>query len=356
MSKEDIVKHYKIDTQRMLDRVMSLPEQVEDAWALAGEFDFEPSRKDGPVIICGMGGSGIGGRLLIDLMGQEGTKPVVLESSYTLPAFADENTPVICISYSGNTEEVLSCFSHAMIKGCPTAVITSGGKLEEEAGSSGVPILKIPGGMPPRAAIAYLFVPLVRIFSRWGFYEVSDDYIDLAVRKLRKLANRYSLEGDPAENLAMELAKKLYGKIPVIYAGNGLLNSIAYRWKCQFNENSKVMAFSNAFPELGHNEVMGWDCPERLREDMFIIMLNDVEDHPRVQKRMEITYGMLSTLGAGGISINSEGENGREGRLTRMFSMLVLGDFVSVYLAVSYGKDPTPIEKISRIKDELGSM
>ncbi len=356
MSKEDIVRHYKIDEQRMLDKVMSLPDHVEEAWRLAGGFHFEVPDGFGPVIVCGMGGSAIGARLMNDLMGQDGSLPLVLVSGYTLPAFAGENTPVICISYSGNTEEILSSFSHSLIKGCPTAVITSGGKLADEAEKNDVPVLRIPSGMPPRAAIGYLFTPLARLFSEWGIYSVGEDEVEAAVRKMRKLVDRYSLEGDPAENLALGLAKKLYGKVPVVYAGDGLLGSVAYRWKCQFNENSKAMAFCNLFPELGHNEVMGWDCPEQLREDMFIIMLTDSDDHPRVQKRMEITYNLLSPLGAGGLILKSEGEEGKEGRLTRLFSLLLLGDFVSVYLAVEYGKDPTTIDKITQVKEELGSL
>jgi len=356
MSKEDIVRHYKVDEQRMLDKVMSLPDHVEEAWTLASGFQLDPPGDMRAVIVCGMGGSAIGGRLMNDLMGQDGSVPLLLVSGYTIPAFASEKTPVICISYSGNTEEVLTAFNHALIKGCPTAVVTSGGRLAEEAEKNGVPVLTIPSGLPPRAAIGYLFIPLVRLFSSWGIYNVGDEEVSGAVRKMRKLVERYSLEGDPAENLALSLARKLYGKVPIVYAADGLLGSVAYRWKCQFNENSKAMAFCNVFPELGHNEVMGWDSPERLREDMFIIMLSDADDHPRVQKRMEITYNLLSPLGAGGMVLKSEGDEGKEGRLTRLFSLLLLGDFVSVYLAVEYGKDPTRIDKITQVKKELGSL
>ncbi|OQX84834.1 MAG: bifunctional phosphoglucose/phosphomannose isomerase [Candidatus Latescibacteria bacterium 4484_7] len=355
MSREDIVRHYKVDESRMLDKVVSMPDHIEEAWKLAKSFAHGIDRPRSPVIICGMGGSAMGGKLLRGLIQQDSAIPLVLESGYSLPPFAGKDTPVICISYSGNTEEVLSCFDNAVLKKCPTIAITSGGRLEVEAEQVGVPVLRLPGGMPPRAAISYLFIPLLEFFSRWGIYKVDNDQIERATRHVRGLVEKYSLEGDPAENIALELAKKLYGKIPLLYSAGGLLGAVAYRWKCQFNENSKAMAFYNLFPELGHNEVMGWDCPERLREDMFIILMIDSEDHPRVQKRMEVTFEMLSSLGAGGIILHSEGGGGREGRLERLFSLLVLGDFTSVYLAVEYGKDPTPIEKITQIKDILGS-
>jgi glucose/mannose-6-phosphate isomerase len=189
--------------------------------------------------------------------------------------------------------------------------------------------------------------------SGLGFYGVTEDEIGSAVRKTRRLVRRYSLGSEPAENTALQLAKKLYGRIPLVYSGGGLLGGLAYRWKCQFNENSKSMAFSNVFPELGHNEVTGWECPDKMREDLFVIALRDGEDHPRVQKRIDVTFSLIEPLSGGAVMIDSVGTTGREGRLQRLLSILVLGDFASVYLAVEYGKDPTPIVNIDAIKEHL---
>jgi glucose/mannose-6-phosphate isomerase len=353
MSKEDLLRHYRTDASRMLDRVAQLPDQVEQAWRMMKLFRAPAVRGKGALIVCGMGGSAIGGKLLRDMIRQESPLPVVLESTYVLPAFAGKSTPVVCVSYSGNTEEVLSCLQNAIMRGCPTIVLTAGGRLADEADLAGVPIIRLPGGMPPRAALGYLFVPLLALVSKWGFYSISDEEIDLAVRRCRKLVDRHSIVGDAAECRSLQLAKRLYGKTPLIYSGDALLSSAAYRWKCQFNENAKSMAFANNFPELGHNEIMGWEAPERLRGEYFLIVLRDAEDHPRVQRGMEATFGMLEPLASGAVLIESEGERGRSGRLARLLSIILFGDFTSVYLAVEYGKDPTPIERIERIKDEL---
>ena len=272
---------------------------------------------------------------------------------YILPSWIDESALVVCVSYSGNTEETLDCFHNALLRGARPVAITSGGQLAEEARREDAQIVEIPGGLPPRAAIGHLFGPLLGIAARRGLLSLDDEAVERAARRAGKIAARYALDADPAENTALQLAKKLYGRIPLVYGGDGLLSSLVYRWKCQFNENSKSMAFANVFPELGHNEVMGWECPERMREGMFLVALRDVEDHPRVQKRMEATSAMLEPLAAGAVLLDSAGPAGRSGRLERLLSLLVLGDVASVYLAVEYGKDPTPIEKIEEIKNQL---
>jgi glucose/mannose-6-phosphate isomerase len=353
MSREDLARHYRIDVSRMLDLVLHLPDQFEDAWRMAKSFKAPDVGSNGPIVICGMGGSAIGGMFLRDLIHHDARIPLHFESTYALPEFVGPSTPVVCVSYSGNTEEVLSCFQNALLKRSPTIVLTSGGRLAEGAEAAGVPLVRVPGGMPPRAALGFLLAPLLGLVSQWGAYPVTDDEVESAVRRGRKLVQKYSLDGEAVESRAFQLAKRLYGKTPLVYSGDGLLRAAGYRWKCQFNENSKSMAFANTFPELGHNEIMGWECPERLRADFFLIVLRDCEDHPRVQRGMEAVYKMLEPLASGAVLIDSEGEKGRSGRLARLLSVILLGDFTSVYLAVEYGKDPTPIDKIERIKDEL---
>lgn len=353
MSEEDLLRHYRVDVGRMLDLVAGLPGQIEQAWKSMRGFTPPAVRGKGPLIVCGMGGSAIGGKLLRDLVRHESPVPIHLESTYALPAFAGRSTPTVCVSYSGNTEEVLSCFQNALMRECPAIVLTSGGRLAAEAERAGVPAIIVPGGMAPRAALGHIFVPLLALASKWGFCEVSDEEIDAAVRRSRKLAEKHSIAGDAVESRALQLAKRLYGKIPLVYSGDGLLASAAYRWKCQFNENAKTMAFANNFPELGHNEIVGWEAPERMLGEYFLIMLRDAEDHPRVQRGMEAAYRMLEPLAGGAVLVESEGEKGRAGRLARLLSIVLLGDFTSVYLAVEYGKDPTPIEHIERIKAEL---
>ncbi len=355
MTPDHSARHYGIDAEKMLDKVLGLPDQMAEAWGLADELAECMPAGAQTLIVCGMGGSAIGGQLLRDLIAEDSDVSVHIERGYTLPAFVGKDTPVVCVSYSGNTEEVLSCFHDGLERGAPMAVISSGGILTEEAKKAGIPALSIPGGMPPRAAIGYLFTPLLKLASCWGFCSIDEEEFRSVLRKTRKLLDKCSLEADLAGNTPMQLAKRLYGKIPLVYSANGLLVGAAYRWKCQFNENSKCMAFVNNFPELGHNEIMGWDSPEKIRQEIFLIMLTDVDDHPRVGKRMSVTYDILEPLAAGAIKLNSVGGPGFAGRLARLLSVVALGDLTSVYLAVESGKDPTPIDKIEEIKNLLRS-
>jgi glucose/mannose-6-phosphate isomerase len=353
MGTDSSARYYHIDQDHMIDHVIGIPDQIEKAWSMADELTFSRPAAGAPVVVCGMGGSAIGAILLGDLLARETDVPFHVSRGYDLPSFADRDTAVVCVSYSGDTEETIESFHNARLAKCPLAVITSGGRLGAEAVEAKVPVLLVPGGMPPRAAVGYLFTPLLRMMSNLGICSYSDDEVGSAVRKTRRLTRKYSLDADQSENAALQLAKKLYGKVPLIYSGGGLLGGAAYRWKCQFNENSKSMAFSSVFPELGHNEITGWECPEKMREDLFVIMLRDIDDHPRVQKRMDVTFSMLEPLAGGAAMIDSTGPGGREGRLQRLLSILMLGDLASVYLAVEYGKDPTPIEHIDRIKEYM---
>jgi glucose/mannose-6-phosphate isomerase len=355
MTPDHSARHYGIDTGRMLDRILELPGQMAEAWKLSDALTDCMPAGSRTLIICGMGGSAIGGQLLRDLIADDSSLSVHVERGYTLPAFAGGDTPVVCVSYSGDTEEVLGCFRDGLRRGMPISVISSGGALTEAARAEGVPLLRIPGGMPPRAALGYLFTPLLKLASCWGFCEMDDSEFGSVLRKTRKLLDKCSLDADLAGNTPMQLAKRLYGKIPLVYCGNGLLVGAAYRWKCQFNENSKTMAFVNTFPELGHNEIMGWDGPEKILQEIFLVMLTDVDDHPRVLKRMDITYEVLEPLAAGAIKLNSVGGGGFAGRLARLLSIVALGDLTSVYLAVESGKNPTPIDKIEKIKKLMRS-
>ncbi|MBD3179711.1 MAG: bifunctional phosphoglucose/phosphomannose isomerase, partial [Candidatus Latescibacteria bacterium] len=300
----------------------------------------------------GMGGSAIGASLARDLAGPECSFPVHVERGYSLPGFAGPDSTVISISYSGNTEEILALFRQAEELGCSLGAITSGGRLEAEAEGSGAGAVVVTGGLPPRAAIGCLFAPLVRILSGWGALKVDERDVEELIRTLRGALE--SLSPDMPDNPALRISEQLHGKIPLIYSGGGLLEAAAYRWKCQFNENSKVMAFNNFFPELGHNEVMGWDSPGNVREVLSVIMLTDRDDHPRVSRRMEITASMLEDLGVEVIRVDSSWfQEGSSSRLERLLSTVSLGDMASVYLALRRGVDPVPIERIETVKNKL---
>ncbi|HEM46405.1 MAG TPA: bifunctional phosphoglucose/phosphomannose isomerase [Alphaproteobacteria bacterium] len=355
MGSEETARHRHVDRDGMLETALGGPGQLVEGWRATTGIDIGDAPDGTPVVVCGMGGSAIGGLLLRDLAGAGAPAPVHVVRRYLLPSWVDESALVVCLSYSGETEETLDCFHNALLRGVRPVAITSGGRLAEEARRENACLVEIPGGLPPRAAIGHLFGPLLAIATKRGLLSLDDEAVERAAHRAARIAERYALDADPAGNAALQLAKKLYGRIPLVYGGDGLLSSLAYRWKCQFNENSKSMAFANVFPELGHNEVMGWECPQRMRDGLFLVMLRDAEDHPRVQKRMEATYAMLEPLAAGAALFDSAGPAGRSGRLERLLSLLLLGDVASVYLAVEYGKDPTPIEKIEEIKTQLRS-
>ena len=343
----------RYDRSGMVGMVLATPDQMREGWKRAAEISLRPPSQNGSLVICGMGGSAIGAELARDLAGAENRFPIHVERGYQLPRFADSNTTVICISYSGNTEEVIALFREARSRDCGLGVITSGGILERESAESGVGMVKVRGGLPPRAAIGYLLTPLLKFLSEWGAIRLDQqDFSSLVETTESALEN---LAPAFINNPAMKISEKLFGRIPLIYSGGSLLRGAAYRWKCQFNENSKVMAFSNIFPELGHNEIMGWDCPEEIREKMSVIMLNDRDDHPRVKKRMAITASMLEDNGVEVIKIESGSwfPEGAATRAQRLLSAVILGDMASVYLALRRGIDPAPIDRIDLVKDKL---
>jgi len=317
----------KYDGSDMLGNILALPDQMREAWDGSWDFSIPRPLTGSPLVICGMGGSAIGAILIRDLISKDSDFYMHVERGYLLPAYVGKDSTVICVSYSGNTEEVLSLFNQAVECGCNIGVITSGGELGRRAEEMAISMMKIRGGLPPRAAIGLLFTYLLRLAVNWGVYKITDgDFAEL-LKKVSILIGKIDPGYNSQDNLALSLSKKLYKKIPLVYAGNGLLEGVSYRWKCQFNENGKNMAYSNIFPELGHNEVMGWECEDNIKKNLFLIFLTDRDDHPSVRRRMEVTYSMLGKL-AGGSAMIDSGWYGSDsgGRLERLLSMLVLGD------------------------------
>ena len=264
MRPDHSARHYGIDTDRMLDKALGLPDQMAEAWGLAdGLAECMPAGAR-TLVICGMGGSAIGGQLLRDLIAADSKVSVHIERGYTLPAFAGKNTPVVCISYSGNTEEVLSCFRDGLKKGVPMAVISSGGILTDEAKKAGIPAIRVPGGMPPRAALGYLFTPLLKLAACWGFCSIEEEEFRSVLRKTRKLLDKCSLEADLAGNTPMQLAKSLYGKIPLIYSANGLLVRRGVQVEVPVQREQQEHGLRQQFPRAGAQRDHGLGQP---RED-----------------------------------------------------------------------------------------
>ena len=293
-----------------------------------------------------MGGSAIGGALARAALGDQLTRPIFVTRAYGLPTWTTPDTMVLCASYSGNTEETLACFESAGALGARRIAVTTGGKLAEMAREEGVPVIPIPGGFQPRAAVAYMIVAALEVAALCGAGPRLTSEIDVAASHTEQLVAEWG--PDAAEDsLAKELARGLYGTIPVI-AGAGLTNPIAYRWKTQINENSKQPCFWNELPELDHNEIAGWEGASELGR-FSAVFLDDSDAHPRVKERMDITERVIASSAAASFRIETKGQSAIE----RVISLVLLGDLASIYLAALRGVDPGPVRSIDELKAAL---
>jgi glucose/mannose-6-phosphate isomerase len=341
------------DPDGMLETLAGLPDQCEKALTIGNDAALPGMPGElRQVVLAGMGGSAIGGDLLRVVVAGKARIPLAVCRDYSLPAYVNEQTLVFLTSYSGNTEETLSAYRLAGERGAARIVVTTGGRLAELAASDGVPVVSVPlRGLPPRSTIGYLFfVPLV-ILERLGVIGRQEGYGEvLAV--LRSQREELGPSAPVWHNQAKDLALRLYGKIPVIYGASGTTEVVATRWKGQFNENAKCLAYWNVYPELNHNELVGFEAPPDLLPSLFLVHLRDAMDHPRVQARMEIVKRLLTGRIGGLSEFSGRGET----LLARLLSLIYLGDFTSVYLALLYGINPKPVQVIDYLKQELGKL
>jgi len=339
-----------IDKEKMRDLLIRFPLQCREAFQIAEEpkISLEILSKKRKIIICGMGGSAIGGEILKTLP-RKVNFSVFINRGYILPQLVDKEAMVFAISYSGNTEETLATYKEAKKRGISLVSICSGGKLREWSKRDGVPCFVIPSGMPPRTALGYLFIPMLKVIEELEWIE-KENYEEL----FQVLSNikRSSAPSVPTErNRAKIISSKLLGKIPLIYGVEGKTDVIAHRLKTQFNENSKILAFWNVFPELNHNEVVGWEKEKNLNK-FYFLFIRDKEEGERIKKRIEITQDILKDKGVRWEEIWTEGES----LLTRIFSAIYFGDWVSFYLALLQDVDPTAIKTIDLLKQKMGEM
>jgi glucose/mannose-6-phosphate isomerase len=335
-----------IDSARQIDDILSLPDHLRDALWRVESANLEPYDAPGGLIVAGMGGSAIGGALAREALGDRASRPIELARGYALPAWATPDTMVLCSSYSGNTEETLAVYEAAGALGAPRIVATTGGKLAEEARGENVPVIPLPGGFQPRAAVAYSLVVALEVAWLCGAGERLHAEIDVAAAHVEHIIEMWGPDA-PGDSLAKELARGLHGTIPQV-AGSGLTAPIAYRWKTQINENAKTPCFAHELPELDHNEIVGWEGASQLGR-FSAVFLDDSDLHPRIRQRIELTRGLIEAEAAGTYRVESVGQN----RTERLISLVLLGDLVSLYLAVLREVDPTPVAPIERLKSAL---
>lgn len=338
---DQLAKIREIDPSNQLDDVLALPEHLRDALWRVESASLDPVDVQG-LIVCGMGGSAIGGVLARAALGDRLGLPMQIFRDYELPPWTSPDRAILCVSYSGDTEETLACFDAAEAIGAHRIVATTGGALAEAARKAQVPVIGLPGGLQPRHAVGYGFTVACEIAALLGAAPGMRTEIDTAAAHLE--------EGrDALIARAAEIAEQLAGSIPLIY-GCDLTVPVAYRWKTQINENAKQHAFDHQLPELDHNEIVGWTANGRPAQ-FAAVFLTDSDQHPRQRERAELTAKLIEPSATAVVVIETEGET----RVSRLLWAAMLGDLVSLHLAAHNGVDPGPIEMIDRLKQDLGS-
>lgn len=339
------------DPGEMGKTIEALPDHLQHAWRLAKKFPFPASRPH-HLLITGMGGSAIGGDLLRALVQHEMKIPCLVWRDYGIPGWVNSRTLVLISSYSGETEEALSSYREARKRNALVIAFSSGGTLGEMARREGLPHFSLPTGIQPRAAIGYSFLPLYLCLQKMRLIGTRDAEIGETITLLEKLRRNWGMKVPGHKNRAKRLALLLQGKVPAVYGASQITGVVALRWKCQLNENSKIPAVWNLFPELSHNEIVGFSGPGPFFRDMAVVILRNPDDHPRVQARVNLTKEIMKKK----IRIVEEVWAQGSSSLARMFSLLYLGDFVSLYLAFLQKEDPTPVRVITWLKKELAKI
>jgi len=338
------------DPQGMWNLIMNFPSQWKEIIESTKKVDLNiDSSKIKNICLAGMGGSAIGADIMRAYAYSSSPWPIHVVRHYDIPAWVDEHTLFIACSFSGNTEETLSALNQAIDNGAQIVGITSGGILKEKAAHHNFDVIEIPGGMPPRAALGYSFVPLFRVFSSLHILDEDDSVLEETHTFLAKKVEELS---DIAGNRALEVAGKIHGTLPVIYTDHLLLEPVNLRWRGQIEENAKEIVYGNFFPEMNHNEIVGWQKSEHLKGKTSVVFLKDKEDNQRVQVRQDIVRDLINKHTNSVIEIFTEGNS----RLTRIFSLIQLADWVSFYLAVLNEVNPTTIQNIDYLKAELSRV
>jgi len=354
---------FGLDEANMIELLEEFPQKMRNALRLGEEFSipinflsnsnsisataFAQDIKN--IVVLGMGGSAIGGDLLSDYLADELSIPIVVIRGYDIPKFVDENSLVFVISYSGNTEETLSALKKCLEVKAKVIALTSGGKLAALSRETNFPVIKVPAGIQPRAAISYLFFPILKALERMGIVRERNEEIEETHNILQILSKEYCAKSPHKNNFAKKIALNLFQYLPLVYGSERLLGAVAMRWKTQINENSKWPCFWNVFSELDHNEIVGYEIENNINLRVKIIYLQDKEGSLRIEQRRRITRKIIGDKVAEFIICPTKGKE----KMARMFSLIFLGDMVSYYLAILNQVDPSPVACIEDLKKEL---
>lgn len=343
MTLESLVKKY--DPENQFQVLKNSFQQIEYAWNNKFDLSRIETSKIENIVITGLGGSAIAADLLRNFLNNELTIPLQVNRGYSLPKFVNENSLVITSSYSGNTEETIFAFNDAVKKKAQIIAVTTGGEIENLATKNNIPIIKLKSDLQPRYALGLSFFSLLKIFQSIRLIDSHDEFTNKTISDWKKLGEEFSNE----KNIAVDLATQLIGALPIIYADGNLNDSIASRFKAQLNENSKLHAFVNFFPELNHNEIIGWETADKSGIRFVVIFIEDSDSHPQVQKRFKLTEELIIKAGMHVVKIRSDHKSFKE----RLLHLVFLVDWISYYAAILRRKDPSEIDFIHLLKKKL---
>ncbi|NOX88345.1 MAG: bifunctional phosphoglucose/phosphomannose isomerase [Calditrichaeota bacterium] len=304
------------------------------------------------ILYLGIGASGLAGDLLDDVLFDELEIPMNIVRSYFTPGFCNQNTLVIASSYSGDTEETISATKAALENGAQIVCVTSGGELLKLAAEHNLSVIKLPENYRSRQALGYLFFTVYHLFGNIGLLRNYDAELKGLIRFAKEIAHRNDYPKFNGHILSRELANTLQNKVPVIYSTEPYLRSVSLSWKKEIQQKAKALAFANVIPEMNHNEIVAWEWDSSILKNFIVIFLENKDVHPRILKRIELTKRIIKKRGVQVVDIYADGQTVME----KVFSLILLGDWVSYYLALLYKKDPVEIEHVDFLKREMAAL
>jgi len=339
----------QLDAEGMLAHLHNFPRLCRQAWEMTLNLASPEAYKNiNKILVLGMGGSAIAGDLVAGLVAEEARIPILVCRDYGLPGYVDAGTLVIASSYSGMTEETLTAFSQALKMPALKLAVTTGGQLKDLCEKEKIPLISFEYRSQPRAALPFSFFILLGLFQKLGVTADQSAAVEETLKNLSQLASGIDEKIPFEHNKAKELAYKLAGRLVVVY-GSGVTTEGAHRWKTQLNENSKITAFYEFLPELNHNAVVGYHLPPEIISRKSVVFLSSYLLNDRIRLRYQVTQKLLKQAGIDFYDLHGEGSSS----LSQMMTLVLMGDFVSYYLALINRVEPTPVTDIAFLKNEL---
>jgi glucose/mannose-6-phosphate isomerase len=343
MKINDYVKKY--DPQNQFDVLKNSYQQIDFAWNNKFKINGVDINDIENIVISGLGGSAISGDLIKNFLNSELSIPILINRNYYLPKFAGKNTLFLASSYSGNTEETISALQQAIKAKCKLICVSTGGEVEKIAKKNKISFIKLQKGFQPRYALGLSFFTLLKLFESLKLIKSQEEVVKSIRNNWKKFGVVYSKEGNEAYNIA----ESLIGFIPIIYSVSDSTNSVGYRFKSQLNENSKAHAFTHEVPEMNHNEIIGWETYKEKQIQAKIIYINDSSYHSQIKKRLKVLTDIFSKSNVDIINLKSNSKQSK----VRLLDLIYLVDWISYYLGVLRGYDPSEIDNIHYLKKKL---